>query len=465
MAPSAKPVWKDTEPGFGSGSAPAKHRACDECRARKLACTKEADGCARCKREGIICHYSAQKPMGRPRKRPTIQSVNEPPAIPVTTQGDDVMIPSCTAQSGPMEDAGPIIIDQNPMIDPLLDTDVTDLSLLDLLGPHFVSNEPLEESRPPPADLSAQRAMWDFDISFDPHYPPPPSAGGNSTSVPSSIDTPSLSSQGATPPEPHPIDPALSSTYASTAATLPPSSDHSLQPPTCSCLANLYLALDSVSRLPTEIMPALRVARSAARAAHDTIQCQVCSPPLEKAMVAPLSTFQNMMIVGALIPSIADAYHRILTMVDAETTRAIATHTDLRFSLAEHGGMWAAFHETGCATADLYENQVMSPATWRLTVRALLKIDVYGVECKNTKPGGFEYRQMGLRDLVSQMDEKSIRRHADIDAMVEAGLAPPTGLCGRPAHYSVPRDGGGQEPQCRKIIAIARHAVEGLVIP
>ncbi|KAK6841295.1 hypothetical protein PG987_002155 [Apiospora arundinis] len=51
-------------------SAPKKHRACDECRSRKLACSKEADGCTRCKREGIACHYSPQKQMGRPRKRP-----------------------------------------------------------------------------------------------------------------------------------------------------------------------------------------------------------------------------------------------------------------------------------------------------------------------------------------------------------------------------------------------------------
>ncbi|KAJ2968190.1 hypothetical protein NQ176_g9301 [Zarea fungicola] len=45
-----------------------KHRACDECRSRKLACSKEADGCSRCRREGIACYYSPQKPMGRPRK-------------------------------------------------------------------------------------------------------------------------------------------------------------------------------------------------------------------------------------------------------------------------------------------------------------------------------------------------------------------------------------------------------------
>lgn len=36
---------------------------------RKLRCTGEAAGCARCVEEGISCVYSARKRMGRPRKR------------------------------------------------------------------------------------------------------------------------------------------------------------------------------------------------------------------------------------------------------------------------------------------------------------------------------------------------------------------------------------------------------------
>lgn len=60
MAPAVPPLASDGIP---------RHRACDECRSRKLACSKEADGCSRCRKEGIPCHYSPQKPMGRPRKR------------------------------------------------------------------------------------------------------------------------------------------------------------------------------------------------------------------------------------------------------------------------------------------------------------------------------------------------------------------------------------------------------------
>ncbi|KAI5295879.1 hypothetical protein KEM52_006629 [Ascosphaera acerosa] len=55
---------------------PVNPRACDECRAKKLRCTKELDGCARCKRQKLRCHYSPQKPMGRPRKFYSLSSMS-----------------------------------------------------------------------------------------------------------------------------------------------------------------------------------------------------------------------------------------------------------------------------------------------------------------------------------------------------------------------------------------------------
>ncbi|KAK6337655.1 hypothetical protein TWF730_003048 [Orbilia blumenaviensis] len=45
------------------------HKACDECRIRKLKCPGEFPACSRCVRDGVPCVYSLQKTMGRPRKR------------------------------------------------------------------------------------------------------------------------------------------------------------------------------------------------------------------------------------------------------------------------------------------------------------------------------------------------------------------------------------------------------------
>ncbi|KAL7272827.1 hypothetical protein RUND412_004345 [Rhizina undulata] len=63
-----------------------KHSACDECRFRKLRCSGNDTGCERCIRDAIPCVYSAQKPMGRPRKRR--RSEHDDDADPVGFQED-----------------------------------------------------------------------------------------------------------------------------------------------------------------------------------------------------------------------------------------------------------------------------------------------------------------------------------------------------------------------------------------
>ncbi|TGZ78698.1 hypothetical protein EX30DRAFT_334049 [Ascodesmis nigricans] len=55
---------------------PLKRLACDDCRARKVSCSGEETGCARCRRSGVTCVYSPPKQPGRPRK---IRRTDPPP--------------------------------------------------------------------------------------------------------------------------------------------------------------------------------------------------------------------------------------------------------------------------------------------------------------------------------------------------------------------------------------------------
>ncbi|KUI66332.1 hypothetical protein VM1G_02015 [Cytospora mali] len=408
-ATSTQPIRTGARAGIGV----AKHRACDEC---------------------------PQKQMGRPRKRRIAEKTPDgsPTALAASTY------PHVTAQEEPGVTRPEAIMGPDPasLIDPNLGA--ADTSFLDLLGPDFVSMEPFQAQPLSHHNAPLDRDSWNFDITFDPHYPPPPASSTEnvSTQFPPapSLNTPSPSSQGA-----------------STTGQAPDS---------CNCLAILYLALDSLAHLPPEVGPAIRAARCASKAAHDTIQCQVCSPPLTQTMKVPMATFQNMMILGALIPSIADAYQRILDLVEAETARAICERQQLRFALPEYGGIWGEFGSSGrvCGVTSQYDDVWLEPAMWRLTVRALLKTDVYGLKPDPGRSGngGLCYTHLGLKDIVGQMDEKSRRRHAEIDALVEAGLPPPTGPNGMPAHYE--RAQGGEEPPCRRIIKIAGEAVDRLVI-
>lgn len=376
--------------------------------------------------------------MGRPRTRRSAEKAPETsPAAPAAPTHVPV-----TAHLEPVATIPDTTMDVDPAA--LLDPSLADMSFLDLFGPDFDSTQPSQVRPPGPKGTTPlHQDVWNFDINFGPHYPHPPASNTEtaSTQVPPrpGLSTPGPTSQGASPPE-----------------LAPPS------PGSCSCLAKLYLALDSLTHLPAEVGPAIRVARCALKTAHDAIQCQVCFPPLTETMKVPIATLQNTMVLGALLPSLADAYQRILDMVDAETARGIFEQRQLRFALSGYGGVWGQL--SCCGVSAQYADQVMQPAMWRLLVRALLKIDVYGMSFDSDKPGdeGLRPPQLGLKDIIGQMDARSRARHAEIDAMIEAGLPVPTGPIGMAARHSHAHGGG--EPPCRKIIELAGEAVDRLVI-
>jgi hypothetical protein len=344
----------------------------------------------------------------------------------------------------------PMDLDPSFFLDPGLPTSHDAAALLDLLGPEFVSTQPFHAQQwQPKATNPLERDIWTFDLNFDIHPYSPTRAGNADTTEtlapPLSFGSRSLSSQGATTPET-----ANTSTTPSQAS--------------CGCLSSLYLALDSLTNLPTEVEPAIQAARSAARAAHESIHCKVCCPPLTESMKISISSFQSMMILGALFPSVVDAYSRILEMVEIETARAICERRQLRFSLPDYGGMWGQLgseENVSCAPR-FFDDVMLEPAMWRLTVRALLKVDVYGINSCPTGPGNkaLQFTQIGLKDIVAQLEERSLTRHAEVDALLEAGLPGPVGPPGVRAHHSL-----GEEPQCKRIIKMAKDAIASLDIP
>ena len=235
-------------------------------------------------------------------------------------------------------------------------------------------------------------------------------------------------------------------------------------PPTCGCLSALYLALDSLRELPKGIVDAMRVARTAAKTAHDTVLCPVCGdPPLDPTRRSPITSLQSMMMLGALLPSLSNAYTRILAMVDAEAAAAEAERRKIRFTLSSYGGLWGWLTTKQgvdkCGGAERLDGAVMDPIVWRLTVRSLLKMDVYGV---NDLTPGIELpgvRQPGLKDIIAMMEERSHRRHVQIDALVA------TGTVDKLSKDYVPLSSPHDKPTCMKIIDIAKQSMDDLVIP
>ncbi|KAK4129544.1 hypothetical protein N657DRAFT_640198 [Parathielavia appendiculata] len=450
-----------------------KRRACDECRGRKLACSKEIDGCARCKREGIKCVYSPQKRMGRPRKhRPVDVAAGSPASLEGTASSASKSVAGPVTT--PREEAPPIVMpnfefDSTIAMDldmSFLDMNNMDMNFLELVDPNN-TQLPL-----PPAPvqtgslvyekqgLIAPNAFWPMssglsDINFDePASSAPPPLPEISAEDVAQILSADL-------PETMPcLSPPSSSSPSSDVSS--PDSDNIK---TCGCLSALYLALNSLQTLPKDVCEAMRVARTATKTAHDTILCPVCGdPPVGPNAIQPIQAFQSVMMLGALLPSVSNAYMRILSMVDAEAAAADADRRQIPFSLSAYGGLWgmvAKMDPVKCKAQERLEGALLEPILWRLTVRALLKMDVYGV---NDLTAGIDanvgFQQPGLKDIINMMEERSRRRHEQVDAMVAAGMIQKP----KTMDY-VPLSSTTDKPTCMRIIDIAKRSMDELIIP
>ncbi|KAI0451448.1 hypothetical protein F5B21DRAFT_516740 [Xylaria acuta] len=441
------------------GAGIQKHRACDECRIRKLACTKEPDGCSRCRRENIPCHYSPQKQMGRPRKRPR-EGPNENP----TTAAPPTKI-AMTEQPPDTEDPGMQFINMLLGTDfgfdllPYAQTTATTTTTT-TAAPQITTMETPVSMRDPP---------WDYHNLGGVNFDSQPTEHVQSFSQ-ANID-PALFSTPAGPDAP-PTDqvPALSPPN-SNATSSPQSSGTSPTgaiPSECDCTANLYSALNWMQKLPSEVEPAIRQARLAAKVAYEVVNCATCSfklePPIQPHVGSPvmMRSFQTLMLLATLIPSIVHAYARMLTIVDEETNRAVAQRRKIIFKLNGLGGIWGALGDDDdnlCGTSRTFNHKEMEPVMWRLTVRALLKVDVYGISGRcGTDVAPADPFHLGLKDIVLLMENKAKARHQFMDAMMDAGIWK------RPDCAVFNANTPGEPPQCQRIISIARASVEKLYI-
>ncbi|KAI1750897.1 hypothetical protein F4782DRAFT_227415 [Xylaria castorea] len=433
-----------------------KHRACDECRIRKLACTKEPDGCSRCRRENIPCHYSPQKTMGRPRKRPREGSDESPlTATPPTKI-------AMTEQPPDTEDPGMQFInlllgsdfDFDPL--PLAQTTPTTTATA---APQITTMETPVSMRDPP---------WDYGSLGDVNFESQPAEHVQPFS-PANID-PALFSTPAGPDPPSADQVPALSPPNSNATSSPQSSGTSSSTaisPDCDCTANLYSALNWMQKLPSEVEPAIRQARLAAKVAYEVVNCTNCSfkleAPTQHSVGSPVMMrgFQNLMLLATLIPSIVHAYAWMLTIVDEETNRAVAQRRKVIFKLNGLGGIWGALNgdDDVCGAKRTFNYKEMEPVMWRLTVRALLKIDVYGISGRCGSDAALaDPFHLGLKDIVMLMENKAKARHQFFDTMIEAGIweQPYCAVL----HLNSPEE----TPQCQRIISIARSSVEKLCI-
>lgn len=417
--------------------------------------------------------------MGRPRKRRHVE-IEEPTLAKENEFLNDSFV---TYPNPPSVGAQDVSTQPSLLVDSSLsfldDPDTSNLEFLDLLPPDysatFFQHEPQVFVPPETHDGTSTMpfALNGVDllegINFD---EPDPSEAAASKDFSDSLQQ-YMAEQFSRPIEPI-ESPLTNSTTTpesdeSNVAESPastPSSMRAVPTVNCSCLSSLYLALDSLARLPDEVLAAMRVARNASKTAHDVINCPVCALPLleDPAAPPPIQCFQNMMFLGALVPSACNAYAAILEMIDAETALAKHQGRNFLFRFKEVGGLWGnmSIETSNCGVVANYDNKSMPPDMWRLTMRALLRVDVYGMT--EPKAGGTPtqpFVQQGLKDVVDMLEERSRMRHNKLDEMVASGQLPKETLQG----VIYPKTAVPPEQRnCVKILETARIALENLVI-
>jgi hypothetical protein len=212
----------------------------------------------------------------------------------------------------------------------------------------------------------------------------------------------------------------------------------------------MYLALASLQNFPTDIVLALKTVRLAADAAATAIWCPGCGAVLLERDTPPIEAFQNIMLLGTILPTIADGYQRLLRMVDEETEAAAAAGRTKTFRLLEYGGLCGRQQDIQeamvCDKEAMFVNNVeMPPQQWRSSVRALLRIDIYGHDMPNLK-------HKGLKDLVEDMENRQKARHAMVGVQ---GV----GLMGKSEDCKDNTTHG-----CLQIVAWAKVAIDNLII-
>ncbi|OTA01950.1 Zn2Cys6 transcriptional regulator [Trichoderma parareesei] len=565
-------------------AGPQKHRACDECRSRKIACSKEPNGCDRCLKDGHPCVYSAQKPMGRPRKRrhadtdgpSAVFSVRFPGSAPATAPSSQpasllgsvpgfvssfAPIPPALAAAASAPGVTPITaaLPHSPSVSIAASTSTLPFSLfaaanhdestLQLLGGaghyhsqhhihnaaahhhnhhhnHHHSHQHSAPSQFPVSDLMGPSLQLDTldlgdlgdlllpeqslasldSIGMNPNVPAtrlqPESRELFDSGVTSAMDlrqsdffqgpdfgdaSEAIAALPSGPDDyqqnwtaqyeqlPAPSD-SSPSTHSSncfessdpiSADTTPPEVESASAP--CTCVSLITKAMTPLISLPSDTLSAIRVARDATGLAHDTLNCRQCySGMYDLSKAVPASRVQSSVYLGVFIPAACNAYKSILAKIDRDAEQAKEDGRLMHFSLEKVGGILARFMTEGraCTSVDYARlkccnNKALEPDDWRINMRAIIKVDVYGSNHLATfgwlnrcVPSHVSlYR--GLNDVVLLLDERNNKRHDMADSLMQAcyGHAAQPMSCQR-----------RQQRHCVSMLDQARLALNSLVI-
>lgn len=304
---------------------------------RKLKCSGEVEGCSRCTFEGVTCHYSVRKTMGRPRKRRREEE-------------------GYTERNGAIKEiTRPNTQDPNPNALSYSGFDTANLQSVNSGG------ESLEQSVG--IDSGA------FGDQIDDNRFPLPQMPGLSPMVGFARWDPFQN------PDTHsPVDTTLAelhtqpSSYNSTTSSLP--SD--ITRGGCSCLASLYSSLATFQSLPDPSFPySMGVLRTARRCACEVLRCPTCPRQYTLAV-------QNTMLLSTLVQLLIIEYAKLIKHIDERSMSG----EKIAFRMGEVSSCLDTRH-TGAPDCPMAINVDLDGEEWQMLARKAVKQEIVGTAENN----------------------------------------------------------------------------------
>ncbi|KAJ5297945.1 hypothetical protein PENANT_c012G04603 [Penicillium antarcticum] len=374
-----------------------RHAACDECRKRKLKCSGELSGCARCLKQSLHCNYSSQKQMGRPPKK---RARTDDEGLEPTPPGEIWPSPEDSQQSsvGPSFTNGAF-------------PDSDHLCPLFFWTPG--GNSPQSQ---PTSDLLPGEEEHNHAWRPDRLKP------ANLPVFPSSSPWPDFStvSEATAMPFPVPNLQGMDSLPLSPPTSV--SSDGTITG--CTCLSYLYLCLSHISSLASfpvnsHTLCSLYIA---ARTAQDVIRCQECPKVFATGM-------QNTMFVGTLLTVVADAWLRV--------SKADAVELGKQSASPEY-------------VAQVQQSPDPTQA-WKSWLHQIVRRAIIGGTLDHGAVVGCS-GQLDLLSLIKEVEHRQWLRHQPHNSQSP---------CSSSAIHNIPPEYEQQEKEhlCLRVVGSARHVI------
>ena len=324
--------------------------------AKKLKCTGEPDGCARCAEEGVLCQYSHQKQMGRPRKR--------------RREGPEQSV----LDAGTVSRASHALIERDPLTD--MGQNNTPVSLLDGFPAEDFGWDLSDPGPLPELDQTIWHAPLDVEQSLSDDYSDVPVQIQDETSL---LDIPEIF-----PTTQSPFSPPTSLFAGSNV-------------PKCACLPHVYISLSSFQTLPAPSFPlTLNTLAKATTLARSVLRCPECPKTQGSAL-------QNLMLLSTLLALIVHEHSRLLAHIEERAAR----DPTITLRVAELSSLATNAHlHTGTPDCPLGFNLTMSAADWRTMARKAIRQEILGI------PDDPAVQGMSLSLVVQEMERRQKAWHA-----------------------------------------------------